>query len=49
MAEYGEWNRKSAVLSDVTAQKEYGVNRAKEESVAWETKTPFSPHSPDDA
>ena len=27
MAEYGEWNRKGAVLSDVTAQKEYGVNR----------------------
>ena len=24
MAEYGEWNRKGAVLSDVTAQKEYG-------------------------
>jgi len=27
MAEYGEWNRKGATLSDVTAQKEYGVNR----------------------
>ncbi len=27
MAEYGEWNRKGAVLSDVTAKKEYGVNR----------------------
>lgn len=27
MAEYGEWSRKGAVLSDVTAQKEYGVNR----------------------
>src|ERR1700730_16543676 len=27
MAEYGEWNRKGAVLSDVTAQKEYGVTR----------------------
>lgn len=27
MAEYGEWNRKGAVLSDVTAQKEYGVPR----------------------
>ena len=27
MAEYGEWNRKGAVLSDVTAQKEYGVIR----------------------
>jgi hypothetical protein len=27
MAEHGEWNRKGAVLSDVTAQKEYGVNR----------------------
>ena len=26
MAEYGEWNRKGAVLSDVTAQK-YGVTR----------------------
>jgi hypothetical protein len=25
MAEYGEWTRKGAVLSDVTAQKEYGV------------------------
>jgi hypothetical protein len=27
MAEYGEWNRKGAVLSDVTAQREYGVTR----------------------
>ena len=27
MAEYGEWNRKGAVLSDKTAQKEYGVSR----------------------
>jgi hypothetical protein len=27
MAEYGEWNRKGAVLSDVTAQKEYRVTR----------------------
>src|SRR5271163_1387774 len=27
MADYGEWNRKGAVLSDVTAQKEYGVTR----------------------
>lgn len=27
MAEYGEWNRKAAVLSDKTAQKEYGVTR----------------------
>jgi hypothetical protein len=27
MADYGEWNRKGAVLSDVTAQKEYGVAR----------------------
>ena len=27
MAEYGEWNRKGAVLSDVTAQKEYGITR----------------------
>ena len=27
MAEYGEWNRKGAVLSDVTDQKEYGVTR----------------------
>jgi len=26
MAEYGEWNRKSATLSDVTAKAEYGVN-----------------------
>jgi hypothetical protein len=25
MAEYGEWNRKGATLSDVTARKEYGV------------------------
>ena len=25
MAEYGEWNRKGAVLSDLTAQKEYGI------------------------
>jgi|ERR1035437_1327531 hypothetical protein len=27
MAEYGEWNSKGATLSDVTAQKEYGVSR----------------------
>jgi hypothetical protein len=27
MAEYGEWVRKGAALSDVTAQKEYGVTR----------------------
>ena len=27
MAEYGEWNLKGATLSDVTAQKEYGVDR----------------------
>src|SRR5208282_1382475 len=27
MAEYGEWNRKGATLSDVTARKEYGVSR----------------------
>ena len=27
MAEYGEWNRKGASLSDVTAKKEYGVDR----------------------
>jgi hypothetical protein len=27
MAEYGEWNRKGAVLSDKTARKEYGVTR----------------------
>jgi hypothetical protein len=27
MAGYGEWNRKEATLSDVTAQKEYGVSR----------------------
>lgn len=27
MAEYGEWNRKGATLSDITAQKEYGVDR----------------------
>ena len=26
MAEYGEWNRKGATLSNVTAQKEYGVS-----------------------
>jgi hypothetical protein len=25
MAEYGEWTRKGAVLSDVTAMKDYGV------------------------
>ena len=25
MAEYGEWNRKGATLSHVTARKEYGV------------------------
>ena len=28
MAEYGEWNRKGATLSDVTAEAEYGVTRA---------------------
>ena len=27
MAAYGEWNRKGATLSDVTAQKEFGVSR----------------------
>ncbi len=27
MAEYGEWNRKGATLSDVTAEKQYGVSR----------------------
>ena len=27
MAEYGEWNRKGATLSDVTAQEEYGISR----------------------
>ena len=27
MAEYGEWNRKGATLSDITAKKEYGVSR----------------------
>ena len=27
MAEYGEWNRKGATLSDITAKKEYGVDR----------------------
>jgi hypothetical protein len=27
MVEYGEWNRKGATLSDVTAKKEYGVDR----------------------
>ncbi|MBI2433438.1 MAG: hypothetical protein HYV26_11260, partial [Candidatus Hydrogenedentes bacterium] len=27
MAEHGEWNRKGATLSDVTAQKEYGASR----------------------
>jgi len=27
MAEYAEWNRKGATLSDVTAQKEYGVSQ----------------------
>jgi hypothetical protein len=27
MAEHGEWNRKGATLSDVTARKEYGVSR----------------------
>jgi coenzyme F420-reducing hydrogenase delta subunit len=26
MAEYGEWSRKKATLSDVTAGKEYGVD-----------------------
>ena len=27
MAEYGEWNRKGASLSDVTARKDYGVSQ----------------------
>jgi len=27
MAEYGEWNRKGATLSDKTAKKEYGVGQ----------------------
>ena len=27
MAEYGEWTQKGATLSDVTAEKEYGVSR----------------------
>ena len=27
MAEYGEWNRKGATLSDTTAEAEYGVSR----------------------
>lgn len=27
MAEHGEWNQKGATLSDVTARKEYGVDR----------------------
>lgn len=27
MAEYGEWIRKGATISDVTAKKEYGVSR----------------------
>ena len=27
MAAYGEWNRKGATLSDVTAKVEYGVSR----------------------
>ncbi len=27
MAEHGEWNQKGATLSDVTAKKEYGVDR----------------------
>ena len=26
MAQYGEWNRKNATLSDTTAHKEYGVD-----------------------
>ena len=26
MAEYGEWNRKGATLSDKTAKNEYGVD-----------------------
>jgi coenzyme F420-reducing hydrogenase delta subunit len=28
MADYGQWNRKGATLSDVTAAKEYRVSRA---------------------
>jgi hypothetical protein len=27
MAEYGEWTRKGAALSDVTAEKDYGISR----------------------
>ena len=26
MAQHGEWNKKGATLSDVTAQKEYGIS-----------------------
>ena len=28
MAEYGEWNKKCATLSDATAKKEYGIDHA---------------------
>jgi hypothetical protein len=27
MAEHGEWNKKGATLSDVTAKSEYGISR----------------------
>lgn len=27
MAEYGEWNRKEATLSDITAKKEVGASK----------------------
>jgi hypothetical protein len=27
MVQYGEWNLKGATLSDITAKKEYGVDR----------------------
>jgi hypothetical protein len=30
MAEYGEWNRKGATLSDKTAKKEYKVDQERD-------------------
>ena len=43
MAEYGEWNRKGAVLSDVTAQKEYGVTRDFIVKGIWPERTATDP------
>jgi hypothetical protein len=33
MAEHGEWNRKGATLSDVNAEKEYGITEV--DPIGW--------------